>query len=103
MSKKKSTASDKQNDQDAAKILQSFLDFNDKGLDVFCRFLLQCGITIEDIDATGDIPSAILEHYRKPDGGYDLDAVAHYWFRWPPIAARVKELKRELRQKEAAG
>jgi hypothetical protein len=50
MSKKKRTASEKQNDQDAARILQSFLDFNDKGLDVFCRFLLHCGITIEDID-----------------------------------------------------
>jgi len=101
--KKRKTVGEKQDDQDAARILQSFLDFNDKGLDVFCRFLLHCGITIEDIDATGDIPSAILEHYRKPDGGYDLDAVAHDWFRWPPIAARVKELKRELRQKEAAG
>ena len=44
MSKKKRTASDKQNDQDAARILRSFLDFNDKGLDEFCRFLLHCGI-----------------------------------------------------------
>ena len=32
-----------------------------------------------------------------------MDAAAHDFFRWPPIAARVKELKRELRQKEAAG
>jgi hypothetical protein len=39
-----------------------------------------------------------LEHYRRPDGTYDLDAAAHDWFRWPPIAARVKELKREKRR-----
>jgi len=104
MSKKKRTASEKQNDQDAVRILQSFLNFNDKGLNEFCRFLMHCGIGLDDIDhAGGDIPSAILEHYRKPGGGYDMDAVAHDYFRWPPIAARVKELKRELRQKEAAG
>ena len=33
---------------------------------------------------------------------YDLDAVAHDWFRWPPVAARVKELKREKRRQELA-
>ena len=43
MSEKKRTASEKQNDQDAARILQSFLDFNDKGLDEFCRFLAPYG------------------------------------------------------------
>ena len=103
MSKKKRTASDKQNDQDAARILQSFLDFNDKGLDEFCRYLKHCGIGLDDIDYNGgDIAAAILENYRKPGGGYDLDAAAHDFFRWPPIAARVKELKRERWQKEAS-
>ena len=29
-----------------------------------------------------------------------IDAVAHDWFRWPAIAARVKELKREKRRQE---
>src|SRR5436190_23050642 len=43
--------------------------------------------TERSIDFAGDIPSAILGHYRRPDGNYDLDAVAHDWFRWPPIAA----------------
>ena len=81
MSNKKRTASEKQNDQDAARILQSFLDFQDKGLDEFCRFLMHCGIALEDIDhAGGDIPSAILEHYRKPGGGYD-------WTLWHTIGS----------------
>jgi hypothetical protein len=48
MSKKKRKASEKQNDQDATRILQSFLNFQDKGLDEFCRFLMHCGITLED-------------------------------------------------------
>jgi hypothetical protein len=66
---------------------------------------MHCGIGLDDIDYNdGDIPSAILEHYRKPGGGgYDADAAVHDFFRWPPIAARVKELKRERWQKEAAG
>jgi hypothetical protein len=103
MSKKKRKASDKQ-DEDEALILARFLDFQEKGLDEFCRFLKHCGITLEDIDYNGgDIAAAILENYRKPDGGCDLAAAAHDFFRWPPIAARVKELKRERWQKEAAG
>ena len=84
--------------EDEAMILGSFLDFAEKGEDVFARFLLHCGIDNNDIELAGDIQSAILEHYRRPDGTYDIDAVAHDWFRWPPIAARVKELKREKRQ-----
>jgi hypothetical protein len=86
-----------------AMILGSFLDFAERSVDEFVRFLFHCGIDKDDIDlAGGDIPSAILEHYRRPDGTYDIDAVAHDWFRWPPIAARLKELKREKRRQELA-
>ena len=104
MSTKKRKASDKQ-DEDEAFLLGRFLDFAEgSGVDEFAKFLLLCGVDRTDIDlAGGDIPRAILEHYRRQGGGYDLDAAAHDWFRWPPFAARVKELKRELRQKEAAG
>ena len=88
--------------EDEAMILGSFLDFAEKGEDVFARFLLHCGIDNNDIEFAGDIQSAILEHYRRPDATYDVDAVAHDWFRWPPIAARVKKLKREKRRQELA-
>jgi hypothetical protein len=85
-----------------AMILETFLHFAEKGVDEFARFFLHCGIDNADIEFAGDIQSAILEHYRRPDGTYDIDAVAHDWFRWPPIAARVKELKREKRRQESA-
>ena len=88
--------------EEEATILGSFLEFAERSEDEFARFLLHCGIDNDDINFAGDIPSAILEHYRRPAGGYDLDAVAHDWFRWPPIAARVKELKREKRRQELA-
>jgi hypothetical protein len=66
------------------------------------RLSTGAGIGLDDIDYNGgDIAAAILENYRKPGGGYDLDAAAHDFFRWPPIAARVKELKRERWQRRA--
>jgi len=73
--------------EDEAMILESFLRFAEKGEDELARFLLHCGIDNNDIELAGDIQSAILEHYRRPDATYDLDSVAHDWFRWPPIAA----------------
>jgi len=88
--------------EEEAMILGSFLRFAERSVDEFVRFLFHCGIDKDDVDFAGDIPSAILEHYRRPGGGYDIDAVAHDWFRWPPIAARVKELKREKRRQELA-
>ena len=77
-------------------VLQPFIDFSEKGVDEFAKYVVHCGIHTDDIDAAGgDVMSAILAHYAKPGGGYDLDAVIHDWFRWPPIVARIKELKRE--------
>jgi len=38
---------------------------------------------------------AVLNHYRRPDGKQSIDAALHDLARWPPIAARIKELKRE--------
>jgi hypothetical protein len=75
-----------------AVILDSFLSFAERGEDELARYLLHCGIDHHDIDAAGDIPSAILAHYRRPSGQYDIDAAAHDWFRWPPVVARIKEL-----------
>jgi hypothetical protein len=103
MSTKKRKASDKQ-EKDEAFILGRFLEFSEgRGVDEFVRYLMHCGIGLDDVDYNGgDIAAAILENYRKPGGDYDLDAAAHDFFRWPPIAARVKELKRERWQKEAS-
>ena len=88
--------------EEEAMILGSFLRFAERSVDEFVRFLFHCGIDKDDVDFAGDIPSAILEHYRRSGGGYDIDAVAHDWFGWPPHAARVKELKREKRRQELA-
>src|SRR5262245_42286883 len=103
MSTKKRKAS-KKLDKDEALILSFFLNFQEKEVDEFIKYLTHCGIGFNDVDYNGgDITAAILENYRKPAGGYDIEAAAHDLFRWPPISGRVKELKRERWQKEAGG
>ena len=61
MSTKKRKASDKQ-EEDEAFLLGRFLDFEEgSGLDEFCRFLMHCGIGLDDIDymaAISQLPSS---------------------------------------------
>ena len=75
-------------------VLWPFLDFAEEGDDALARYLLHCGIDGDDIGRAGDPQAAILEHYRRPGGSYDVDAAAHDLARWPPIAERVKQLER---------
>jgi hypothetical protein len=82
-------------------LLWPFLDFAEQGEDELCKYLLHCGIGADDVRAAGDAEKAILAHYRKPDGTPDIDAAAHDLLRWPPIAARIKEIKREKRRQGA--
>jgi hypothetical protein len=77
-------------------ILWPFIDFAEEGGDELARFLIHVGIEAEDIQ-DGDVERAILRHYKTTDG-YDITAVAHDLSRWPPIAARIRELRREQKQ-----
>jgi hypothetical protein len=88
--------------KDESMILWPFLDFAEEGNDQLARYLLHCGIDDADIGQAGDVQAAILDHYRRRDGTYDIGAAAHDLSRWPPIAARVKELKRERRAQAGA-
>jgi hypothetical protein len=83
---------------DETMILGPFLDFAEEGDDALAKYLLHCGVDGDDIRDAGDVQGAILNHYRRPDGKQDIAAAAHDLARWPPIAARIKELKRERRQ-----
>jgi hypothetical protein len=83
--------------EDELMVLSPFLDFAEEGTDQLAKYLLHCGIDEADIGHAGNVQAAILGHYRRLDGTYDIDAAAHDLARWPPIAARVKELKRERR------
>ena len=79
---------------DEAMILGPFLDFAEGGQDTLAKYLLHCGIDNDDIRDAGDVQVAIFNHYRRPDGRQDIGTAAHDLARWPPIAARIKELKR---------
>lgn len=85
----------------AAEVLAVFIDFAEQGEAELGAYVIHCGITQEDIDASGDLEAAILEHYRTPKG-FDLNLVGYDLSRWPPIAARVRELKQQHREGRAA-
>ena len=89
--------------EDELMILWPFVDFAEEGDDQLARYLLHCGIDGDDVGRAGDAQAAILDHYRRLDGTYDIAAAAHDLSRWPPIAARVKELKRERRAQAGRG
>lgn len=74
--------------------LAFFLDGAEQnGIDELCRMLIHVGITAKDIEAAdGNTVNAILAHYRKPDG-YAWEMVADDMIRYPPIAARIRELQ----------
>jgi len=93
MSKRKPDSGAKLSD-DEGMILWPFIDQAEKGDDELAKYMFHCAITAQDLDAAGDNQSAILAHYRRPDGRYDIDAAAHDLMRWPPTATRIKELKR---------
>jgi hypothetical protein len=82
-------------------LLGPFVDFAEEGEDALCKYLIHCGIDAEDVRVAGNAEKAILAHYRKPNGTPDIDAAAQDLMRWPPIAARINELKREKRRQGA--
>jgi hypothetical protein len=84
----------KQQTNEEHMLLWPLIDQAEQGEDELVKYLLHCGITADDIGEAGDVQRAILEHYRRPDGTYAIDAAAHDLLRWPPIAARIKQHKR---------
>jgi len=56
-------------------------------------FMEHCGIDLQLANAE-NIGDLFLAHYRTPDG-YDITRAAQDLERWPPIAARIQELRDE--------
>jgi hypothetical protein len=83
--------------EDEAAILGPFLEFAEDGEQALAAYLDHCGITAADIEEAGHTQGAILSYYRKPGGGYDIEAAARDLASWPPIKDRIRELRREQR------
>jgi hypothetical protein len=79
---------------DKDRIIGQFMQFAEEGCDELVRYISHCGITSEDIDRAGNWLDAVLRHYLTA-GGYDLERAAQDLPRWPPVAARLRELKQE--------
>ena len=84
-------------EEDKGIILDHFLDFigEDGNVDEVCRFLIHCGITGNDITrAGGNWGVAVLRNYLTIDG-YDMEKAGQDLATFPPVAARLEELKDE--------
>jgi hypothetical protein len=81
--------------KEAGLVLAYFSDFAEQSEETLAAFLKHCGITSEDLQAAPTTKDAILTHYRLANGHYELERAAYDLSRWPPIAERIRELKRE--------
>jgi len=84
-------------EEDKGLILASFLDLiPEKGdVDELVRFLDHCGITSADIQrAGGNWGLAVIRRYLTIDG-YDMEKAGNDLATFPPVAARLEELKGE--------
>jgi hypothetical protein len=92
MTKTKEASRDLSAEQQKNLILGYFFDSDDAG-----NLLALIDHAKIDFDAcTGDakqIPNIIVAHYRIAKGRYDLDRAANDLLTFPPIAARIEELK----------
>ncbi len=86
-------------------VLGVYLDFlENDDLDGFVDFSKHAGL---DFAALPDCPKCfadqfenwILGHYRISKGRYDVDRVANDLATYPPIVARVEELRKEHAEK----
>jgi hypothetical protein len=96
-SKKSETAT-----RQKALILAPFADFvANEDLDGLFEYLAHCGINATS--KVAGLEHLILEHYQVGARQYDIERAADDLRRWPPIAARIKELEDEKAAASQAG
>jgi hypothetical protein len=71
----------------------------------FVEYLHHCGIDLGELSEAVEsgwpaIEALILGHYRVRPGVYDLEQVGQHLATYPPIAARIRELRRPQIHKE---
>ena len=77
--------------QHEALILAPFLDIATEGGSALASFMAHCGIDVATSKAPRD---QILDHYRLPNGKYDVDLVA----RTTPLASDRRRIDERRRQ-----
>ncbi len=75
--------------------------FDDHGADGFLDLVKHCRNDLTACDGdTKQIPNVILGHYRISRGRYDIDRAANDLLTFPPVAARIAELKAQRVRRE---
>lgn len=58
-------------------------------------YLEHAGFDLSVVEEITNLEAAWLGHYRIRQGCYDADRACEDFARWPPIAARIAELRAE--------
>lgn len=88
---KRSTSQRERNEDD--ELLWPFRECKDDR--ELADYMLHCGITGNDFERCGTLESTVRDHYRRlaPTHEGRIACAANDLLRWPPIAARVRELQ----------
>ena len=83
--------------QEQKNLILNILDDFCTDADTLFRYLDHVGFDIGSVSHAREIPTAFLGHYRLKNGTYDVDRACHHLATWPPIAARIAEMRLEQR------
>jgi hypothetical protein len=81
-------------------VLAVFADYAEQDVDKLFKFLQHCEIDLEPLcNKTAQLPDLIAAHFYVRPGVYDIERLGQLFATWPPIAARIRELKAEMAAK----
>src|SRR5438552_100976 len=77
-------------------ILTIFADYAEQDVDKLFEFLQHCQIDLEPLsDKNLQLPDLIVSHFYIRPGVYDIARLGELLATFPPIAARIREIKAE--------
>ena len=77
-------------------IVGILLDFlQDEDAENLGSYLRHVGFDVRAVPDTAALPAAWAAHYRVKQGIYDVERAINDLATWPPIAARIAELRAE--------
>jgi hypothetical protein len=73
-------------------VLGPYIDIAKQGEGSLKPFFDHVGIPDSDVTEAADVMEAILTHYRRADGDYDIEMLRRDWTTYEPAMLRIIEL-----------
>ena len=83
------------NDNQRELVLSVFADYADNDVDQLFEFLQHCKIDLSALSHSRQLPDLIAGHFYLAPGVYDIEALGQLWASFPPMAARIREIRAE--------